>query len=72
MEEVRGELGEEAQCVEHLQCKFSLVSGVMLWLMERTRPSQEGKYYIDIYNRYLRNEAQSEAAKAVREGREIP
>ncbi|KAF9012563.1 thioredoxin-like protein [Cyathus striatus] len=28
--------------------------------------------YVDIYGRYLRNEAQSQAAKAIREGRALP
>ncbi|KAL4248313.1 hypothetical protein ABKN59_006672 [Abortiporus biennis] len=30
------------------------------------------EYYAEIYGRYLRDEAQSEAAKAIREGRAIP
>ncbi|KAJ3564644.1 hypothetical protein NP233_g8159 [Leucocoprinus birnbaumii] len=30
------------------------------------------EHYIPIYSRYLKNEAQSEAAKAIREGRAIP
>ena len=33
---------------------------------------QERVHYADIYGRYLRDEAQSEAAKAIRAGRVIP
>lgn len=33
---------------------------------------QEHKYYDEIYGRYLRDEAQSEGAKAIRAGRPIP
>ncbi|GJE91373.1 glutathione S-transferase family protein [Phanerochaete sordida] len=36
------------------------------------RTSSERQHFIDIYGRYLRDEAQSEAAKAIREGRAIP
>ncbi|KZS86847.1 glutathione-S-transferase [Sistotremastrum niveocremeum HHB9708] len=38
--------------------------------MEKT--SSERNYYAQIYNRYLKNEAQSEAAKATRSGGVIP
>ncbi|KAH8087833.1 glutathione-S-transferase [Cristinia sonorae] len=34
--------------------------------------SSDEEHYIPIYDRYLRDEAQSEAAKAVRQGRDIP
>lgn len=34
--------------------------------------SQEKEYYAEIYGRYLRDEAQSEAAKATRAGKAIP
>jgi len=45
-------------------------------IMEK-RPSvlktmSEKEYYAEIYGRYLRDEAQSEAAKAIRAGRAIP
>ena len=33
---------------------------------------QEHTYYDEIYGRYLRDEAQSEGAKAIRAGRPIP
>jgi len=43
----------------------------------KSRPSYEAvlsedQYYEEIYGRYLRDEAQSEAAKATREGKDIP
>ncbi len=34
--------------------------------------AQNKEYYTEIYGRYLRDEAQSEAAKATRAGRAIP
>jgi len=36
------------------------------------KTASEKQYYAEIYGRYLRDEAQSEAAKAVRAGRAIP
>lgn len=36
------------------------------------KTSSERQHFTDIYGRYLRDEAQSEAAKAIREGRAIP
>ncbi|EKM53398.1 uncharacterized protein PHACADRAFT_175813 [Phanerochaete carnosa HHB-10118-sp] len=36
------------------------------------RTESEKQHFTDIYGRYLRDEAQSEAAKAIREGRPIP
>lgn len=35
-------------------------------------PVQDKDKYFEIYGRYLRDEAQSEAAKAIRAGRIIP
>jgi glutathione S-transferase len=36
------------------------------------RSLQDKEHYTEIYGRYLRDEAQSEAAKAIRAGRPIP
>lgn len=59
---VRADVGNGwAEWAERLQTRDSVV-----------KTSSEKQYYTQIYGRYLRDEAQSEAAKATRAGRVIP
>ncbi|KAF7968621.1 hypothetical protein HWV62_11740 [Athelia sp. TMB] len=59
---VRGEVGNGwKEWAERLEARDSVV-----------KTTSEKQYYAEIYGRYLRDEAQSEAAKATRAGRVIP
>lgn len=60
------------------RCDLTFIGRAIAWknhvceLPSFKKTTSEWPYYEPLYMRYLRNEAQSEAAKATREGRAIP
>lgn len=64
--------GDEGECREDVQRKFHLMVFQSDKVALTNMGHQERQHLEEIYQRYLRNEAQSEAAKAIRAGRIIP